>query len=289
MGRDIPALKTFNTKIYNTWETMKNIKREIIDVHTHIFPAKLAIRAADKVVEYYNLTREGDGTAETLIQGGETFENIRFVISSAAVKPKNVFNGNNFLLQSAKENNHFIPLCSFHPDMDYNEGIKELERIKKEGAKGIKLHPDFQNFPIDRENIFPFYKACAELKLPILFHVGDENSDISSPRRLYNVINHMPELTVIAAHMCGYQAWDEAEEVLIGLPVYTETSDALIGLEPERVYRMIKKHGADYIMFGSDYPLRLSESAYNELEKLPLTEIEKQKIYSKTAKKVFGI
>lgn len=265
------------------------IKREIIDVHTHIFPAKLARKAADKVVNYYNLIREGDGTAEILIKGGEAFENIRFVVSSAAVKPEHVVNGNNFLLKSAKENNSFIPLGSFHPEMDYNEGVKELERIKNEGAKGIKLHPDFQNFAIDSETAFPFYKACAELKLPILFHVGDENSDISSPSRLYKVINRFPTLTVIAAHMCGYQAWDEAEEVLIGTPVYTETSDALIGLPPERVYNMIKKHGADRIMFGSDYPLRLTVSAYNALEALPLTENEKENIYSATAKKVFSL
>ncbi|HBR32419.1 MAG TPA: amidohydrolase, partial [Clostridiales bacterium] len=133
------------------------------------------------------------------------------------------------------------------------------------------------------------YRTCAELELPILFHVGDQNSDISSPTRLYNVINRLPELTVIAAHMCGYQAWDEAEQVLIGTPVYTETSDALIGLAPERVYRMIKKHGADKVMFGSDYPLRLTGSAYDELDKLPLTEEEKQKIFYSTAKKVFGL
>lgn len=268
---------------------MDKIKRELIDVHTHIFPPKLAVRASDNVVNYYHLTREGDGTAEMLLRGGKDFELVRFVISSAAIKPANVVNGNNFLLESAKNESKFIPLCSFHPDMEYTEGFAELERVKNEGAKGIKLHPDFQNFPIDRENIFPFYQACADLKLPILFHVGDENSDISSPKRLYNVINRIPTLTVVAAHMCGYQAWDEAEDVLIGTPVYTDTSDALIGLPPERVYHLIKKHGAEYIMFGSDYPLRLTISAYNALETLPLTEEEKQKIYSGTAKKVFGL
>lgn len=268
---------------------MEKIKREIIDVHTHIFPPKLAIRAADNVINYYKLTREGDGTAETLLKGGEAFENIRFVISSAAVKPENVVNGNNFLLESAKTESRFIPLCSFHPNMDFGEAVKELERVKKAGAKGIKLHPDFQHFPIDREDIFPFYEVCAELKLPILFHVGDENSDFSSPTRLYHVINRLPNFVAIAAHMCGYQAWDEAEAVLIGTPVYTDTSDALIWLSPERVYRMIEKHGADKIMFGSDYPLRLSISAYEALKPLPLSEEEKEKIYSGTAKKVFDL
>lgn len=268
---------------------MIKIKREIIDIHTHIFPPKLAIKAADKVVDYYSLTREGDGTAQTLLLDVKKFERIRFVVSSAAVKPEHVVNGNNFLLESAKSQPHFIPLCSFHPDMNITNGLRELERIKAQGAKGIKLHPDFQCFPIDREDILPFYKACADLDLPILFHVGDESSDLSSPIRLYNVINRLPELTVIAAHMCGYKAWDEAEKILIGTPVYTETSDALIGLPPERVYNLIKKHGADRIMFGSDYPLRMTYTAYTALDTLPLTEDEKENIYCVTAKKVFSL
>jgi hypothetical protein len=268
---------------------MNRIKRRVIDTHTHVFPDSLAERAADRVVTYYGLEREGDGTVGALINGGELFDDICFVISSAAVNPRHVVNGNNFLLKTAKRDSRLIPLCSFHPDMNYNEGIKELERVKREGAKGIKLHPDFQCFPVDRESVFPFYRACAELGLPILFHAGDENSDLSSPERLYRVINRIPELTVIAAHMCGYQAWDEAEEVLIGTPVYTDTSDALIGLSPERLYRMIKKHGADRILFGSDYPLQLTVTAYNELDALPLTEDEKDKIYCGTAEKVFEL
>ena len=54
---------------------------------------------------------------------------------------------------------------------------------------------------------------------------------------------------------------------LIGTPVYTDTSDALIGLPPERVYALIEKHGLDRVMFGSDYPLRTTRSAYDALMK----------------------
>ena len=270
-------------------ETTKTIKREVIDAHTHIFPDKLAVRAADRVVTYYNLTREGDGTARMLLEGGKHFERISYVISAAAVKPEHVFNGNNFILQAAKENPEFIPLCSFHPDMGYKQGFAELERIKEAGARGIKLHSDFQGFPIDGGRVLPFYEMCAALSLPVLLHVGDKNSDLSTPSRVYNVINIISGLTVIAAHMCGYQAWEEAEEVLIGTPVYTDTSDALIGLSPERLYDLIKKHGTGRVMFGSDYPLCLAHSAYNAINSLPLDEREKEDIFSATAKKVFGI
>ena len=99
----------------------------------------------------------------------------------------------------------------------------------------------------------------------------------------------MPALKVIAAHMCGYSVWDEAERELIGTSVYTDTSDALIGLPPERVYALIEKHGVTRVMFGSDYPLRTTRSAYDALMKLPFTDAEREQILLKTAADLFGV
>lgn len=90
--------------------------------------------------------------------------------------------------------------------------------------------------------------------------------------------------------MCGYSVWDEAERELIGTPVYTDTSDALIGLPPERVYGAHRKAwGLDRVMFGSDYPLRTTRSAYDALMKLPFDEAEREQICRKTASGLFGL
>ena len=59
---------------------------EIIDVHTHVFPDKVAVRAADNTANYYSLPRQGDGTVEKLIAGAEGLGNVRFVVSSAALR-----------------------------------------------------------------------------------------------------------------------------------------------------------------------------------------------------------
>ncbi len=262
--------------------------RRIIDVHTHVFPDKIAQRAADNVANYYDLVMEADGTVAGLLAGAQGLD-ARFVISSAALKPEHVVTGNDFLLAAAAAEERFVPLASVHPDMGISAAVDELERVKACGARGVKLHPDFQRFVVDREDIFPIYEACAELGLPILFHVGDRNSDASSPARVRHIADRVPELKVIAAHMCGYSVWDEAERELIGTPVYTDTSDALIGLPPERVYALIEKHGLDRVMFGSDYPLRTTRSAYDALMKLPFDEAEREQICRKTASGLFGL
>ena len=252
------------------------VKSKIIDAHTHIFPDKIAHRASENVGQYYGIGMECDGTVSQLLEGANGLD-AYFIICAAALKPENTVTGNDYLLAQAKNNNRFIPLCSVHPLQQ--EYATELERVKKAGAKGLKLHPEFQHFNIDDYGMIEIYKVAASLEMPILFHVGDANSDASSPARLYNALDKVPNLKAVAAHMGGYLAWDEAEELLYGSPIYFDTSDVLLSLTPERVVNQIRKHGADKIMFGSDYPLRSTQSAFDAFDLLNLTDAEKTMIY----------
>ena len=120
--------------------------RAVIDFHTHIFPAKLAARAVTNIGGYYSLPMECDGTAEGLLRSCETLPNMRFVISSATLKPENLHHGNDYLLEEAKLHPEFIPFSSFHPLLPIKEICAELDRVKALGSKGIKMHPDFQHF-----------------------------------------------------------------------------------------------------------------------------------------------
>lgn len=267
------------------------ITREVIDVHTHVWPDKIAVRAADNIVNYYGLPRQGDGSITGIFNGATCFENIRFVISSATLKPdkEHAQVGNDFIINTSKSDSRFIPLCSFHPFMGVDDAVAELERAKGLGAKGVKIHSDFQRFYIDDENAIEIYKECARLRLPILFHVGDKNTDFSTPKRVRAVLEKVPHLDVIAAHMCGYGVWDEAEEVLIGERVFTDTSEALLGMDGRRLYKLIEKHGVEKVMFGSDYPLWNTDYAFNQMEEIGLSESEKDLIYSENAKRIFDL
>ena len=263
---------------------------EIIDVHTHVFPEKIAVKAAENTAHYYGLGRQGDGTAECLLRGAHGLKNkVRFVVSSAALHAGNVAVGNDYLASLAASDSRFIPLASFHPDMGTEAAEAELVRAKANGAKGIKLHCDFQGFAIDDERAVEIYRVCARLGMPVLFHVGDRKSDLSHPKRLLYVAERVPELTVIAAHMGGYSVWDEAEKYIIGTPVYVDTSEALLGMDAAGLYRLIEKHGVERVMFGSDYPLWFTAHAFNGLEQCALSAREKALVYCETAKKVFGI
>ena len=82
----------------------------------------------------------------------------------------------------------------------------------------------------------------------------------------------------------------EATDTLIpSMTVMGVSMGALIGLPPERVYALIEKHGVTRVMFGSDYPLRTTRSAYDALMKLPFTDAEREQILLKTAADLFGV
>lgn len=266
------------------------ISRQVVyDLHTHIFPGKLAGKAVENIGGYYGIAMAGKGTAEDLEESLKLLPNLKFVISSAALKAESMVATNDFLLEAAAEKPYFIPFSSFYPFLPVAEAEKELIRVKAKGTRGIKLHPDFQRFDIDNPHVCEIYKICSQLDLPILFHLGDEHTDFSTPVRLYNVANRIPDLTIIAAHLGGYTVWEEAEKVLIGTKVFTETSDALLWLSGEKIVELCRKHGIDKVMFGSDYPLGHSADVFRQFDKLPFTPEEKEKIYHKNAERLFAI
>ena len=153
---------------------MKNMeKRKIIDVHTHIFPEKIADKATEHLGKYYHYIIHGKGTFADLTKEAKQAGITKLVVFSTATKAEQVENVNTFTAAHISET--IAGLGSLHPD--YQPFEAEVARIKRLGLKGIKLHPDFQQFNIDDPRMYPVYELLQAEKLPVLFHTGDENFD----------------------------------------------------------------------------------------------------------------
>lgn len=248
---------------------------KIIDMHAHIFPDKIADKAVKAIGDFYGIAMKGKGTASDLLKCGSRAGVNRFVVHSSATKAEQVKSINDYIAFKSKSDEHLIGFGTIHPDFDDIEG--EIERIKSLGLKGIKLHPEFQNFKIDDECMFPIYRAT-QGKLPILMHMGDKARDWSHPKRLAKVIDVFPDLTVIAAHFGGYLLWDQAEQYLVGKKIYMDTSSSLFLLDDGKALDMIRKHGTDRIVFGTDYPVWTHEDELKRLFRLDLNEQERKLI-----------
>ncbi len=250
------------------------MKYNVIDVHTHIWPEKLAERAVNHVGDYYSYEMHGNGTLVDLKQSAKEAGVDRFVIHSSALKASQVEDVNT--ASASYITDKIAGFGTLHPE--YTDFEREIDRIISLGLRGIKLHPDFQFFNIDDLRMYPAYEILSEKKLPILFHMGDVNYDYSSPKRLAKLIEDFPSLTVIAAHLGGHMKWDEAKEYLVGKNIYMDSSSVSRKLSPERIKHIIRAHGADKILFGTDYPIARHKEALEHFFSLGLSDEENKMI-----------
>jgi hypothetical protein len=260
---------------------------KIIDFHTHAFSEKIADSAIEQLENHYQFEISNSGTVDNLIEKVEEADLHKAVVHNAAVVPEQVKVVNDCLL--AIENEKLVTFGTIHPDLDNCED--ELERIKSSGVKGLKLHPDFQRFDIISKDAYDMYKAIGDDFL-VLFHVGDEvkkrGENYSTPRKLAQVISDFPELKVIAAHLGGYQMWEEAKDYLLGKDIYIDTSSALDFLPSTEAVNIIKTHGADRVLFGSDFPIKDPAVEIRKLGALGLDLIDRVQILSKNGLKLLA-
>lgn len=262
---------------------------EIINAHAHIYPEKIAQKATDTIGVFYDIKMEMPaGTAERLIEDGRRAGIDRYVVHSVATTAHQVRSINEFLKREIEAHPEFIGFIALHQDLNEEEVEQEVAWALQNGFKGIKLHPDFQKFNIDDENVEKFYRAAGG-KLPILFHIGDDRYDFSKPERLVKMAKKYPDTIFIAAHFGGYRCWSDTG-LYKGLEnVYFDTCSSLPFISAERAKEIIDMLGADKFFFATDFPMWDSASELERFNKIPLTENEREMIFSSNIKKLLGI
>ncbi len=223
------------------------------DAHAHIYPGKIAEKATASVGDFYHIPMQNVGLPHVLAQRGGEAGIDRFLVCSVATKVEQVRSINQFIQEKCQKYPQFIGLGAWHQDITDISG--EMDDIQARGLRGIKLHPDFQEFMIDDPKMLDVYKEAHRRGLPILFHTGDSRTEFSSPHRLMNVIDKLPDFTCIAAHLGGYSEWEEARRELSGTNVYIDTSSSLFKISPEEAKENIAHFGVDHTMFGTDFPM----------------------------------
>ena len=248
---------------------------KIIDTHAHIFPEKIAESATQNICDFYGFPREMamSGTLDDCKNQAKKANVDYLVVNSTATKPEQVEAINSWIGTIVDEK--VFGLGTLH--QDYNNVESEVERIISLGLKGVKLHPDFQQFCIDDEKLFNIYEAL-QGKLPLLIHCGDKRFGFSSPKRLSRVLELFPKLDVIAAHLGGWSEWEASKEFLWGKRVWFDTCSSLWFMPPEEATKIIRGHDIEKIFFGTDYPIFNQTDELMRIDKLGLTLSEKEKI-----------
>ncbi len=263
----------------------------IIDFHTHAFPNKISDSAISKLSSSCgNAQPQHQGTAESLIKKIKQYGCDKAVVLNIATNPKQQKNVNNFAI-SLLSMPDIIPFGSIHPDSE--DAINELYRLRDAGIKGIKLHPNYQNFFVDDEKLFPIYEKAANLGLVTVFHAGVDigipDPLYCTPERLINILPIFQGTPVVAAHMGGYLLWKDVLKKLVGANIFIDTSYSYSHIPPKWAKEIIESHGADKILFGSDMPWSNTGNEIRFIESLGLSKNEKEQIFYKNAVNILGL
>lgn len=271
----------------------------IIDAHTHVYPEKIVEKAMAKLEANSGTKARSDGRKSGLLNNMKAAGIDASVLLPVATSPKQV----DAINEEAGETNAIAGetgLFSFggiHPD---TENYKEvLKRIKALGLRGLKIHPDYQETFFNDIRYKRMIEEASSLGLYVMVHAG---VDIGLPDPVHCRPDHVLEVIketgtdkLILAHMGGWRLWEEVTEKLAGEKIFFDTAFSLDNipvagmLSKEQFVRMVRKHGAEKILFGTDSPWSDGASDVEWIRQTSLTENEKNMIFSENIKKILAV
>lgn len=280
----------------------------VIDFHTHTFPDALAPRAVGELAESADMMNYSDGTVSGLRASMER-AGVDVSLAAPVVTKPHQTEGINRAAQGINDSftgRGVLSLGGIHPDTECPERV--LEDLKARGFRGIKLHPLFQGTDIDDRRNLRIIEKCAELDMIVLIHAGLDptfpGTEHASPKQILHMLRQVPYGKIVLAHLGAMGQWFEAEEIY-GQNVYLDTACTLypwrnrrggitdfegyIALTNEQFTGLVRRHGADRVLFGSDSPWTDQLESRTLLDSSGLTDAELRAVLGGNAAKLLGL
>jgi predicted TIM-barrel fold metal-dependent hydrolase len=258
---------------------------KIIDVHCHVYPDKIATKAAESIGRFYQIDMVGTGSVDDLLAYQKQAKITASIIHSVALRASNVQSINDFIAEQARKHPSLIGFATMHQESEDMEA--EVERCAALGLKGFKLHPDSQGVNADDPRLMRLYEII-EGRFPLILHCGDYRWDNSHPRRIKEILHSFPKLVLDAAHFGGWSLYDLAVEYLEEERCFMDISSASVYLGPRRTTELIHLYGPERILFGSDYPMWNPTQEVERFMKNSLTSAEREQICWHNAERFIG-
>ncbi len=263
----------------------------IIDFHTHAFPGAIAERAIAGLVKSSGgmFPPCSDGTVSMLIRNMDAFGVDMSVLQPVVTKPSQTESLNRWA--KSQETDRIAAFGGIHPDTD--DYKRDIDFVCSLGIRGLKFHVEYQGFVADEPRMLRIYDYAFERGLMILHHAGFDPAFKppfrSSPARFKNIARRMQGGVMIVAHFGGQSQWDEVAEELVGENVYLDTSMGQKYYSKKQFTDIVRAHGADRILFGSDSPWSRADEEIALINESPLTDTEKRLILGENAERLLKI
>ncbi len=266
----------------------------VIDIHTHVYPDRVAAKAAENLGKFYNFGIDEAGTLVSLTECEKKIGANGFLMLPVATDAVHVDRINEYTAEYVRQTRElgFESYAVGCMHQDYPDFSSGMEKIASLGLLGVKLHPDIQKERVNSDRMMSLYEILDRKRLILFLHAGDRRPEYpySSPDKIAEIAETFPSLKICAAHFGGYSVWDEAKKYLWGRfeNVWYDLSASLQWMTPDEATENVKMAGVDRMMFGSDFP---SVSPYKVMalfNTLSLTEKERSDILCNNARRFLG-
>lgn len=226
----------------------------IIDSHCHVWPDTIAPQVLSGKIA--GLDPMGSGTMSGLLEKMDDAGIDYACCLGVATVAKNLEKTNEFI--GSVDRSRLIPFGTIHPDRTLEENMTSL--VDNE-IVGVKLHPNFQGIDLADPRVIEICQALADEGIVVITHAGEGSDSAAtergSPEKVLALSEAVPHLTLMACHYGAYHQLDLGEKVLVGSRVILETSwpPTMTLLDPDRIRSIIERHGADKVVYGSDWPM----------------------------------
>jgi predicted TIM-barrel fold metal-dependent hydrolase len=259
---------------------------QVIDFHTHIFPDKIARNALAVLAEDSGEYRpKTDGTLKGLMKSMDDAGIVMSVVSNIATKLSQVYPIYDFSCSIMSD--RIYPMISLHPESTLIEAEDLLDKAKEKRIRGVKFHPQYQNFAIDDEKMFDLYSLVESHDFFVVFHTG---FDIAFPgnrqadvNRVRNIAEAFSDLIIVTTHVGGWRQWERVAILGKYENIYTETSMTLTEMDDDTFIKTISSFDEDKILFGSDSPWTDQREMVQRVLNLKISDGLKEKILFRNA------
>lgn len=278
----------------------------IIDFHTHTFPAAISEKVLAKLSKLSHTKYFTNGSVNGLIASMKE-AHIDYSVNLPVMTTADQVEKVNSSLMADRETLYQQGIITFggmHPDFENYK--QELKRLKDHGIPGIKIHPAYQNTDIDDIKMMRIIDCACELGLIIITHAGIDigiyDHNYTSVSQVLKIIDEIHPEKFVLAHMGGWGCWEDVERDLAGAPVWFDTAFAIGTVTPneaktgtpyltnnltnEDFVRIVRKHGVEKILFATDSPWESQKDYVERVNKVTLSDLEKEMIFSENAKKL---
>ncbi|MEX2541239.1 MAG: amidohydrolase family protein [Trueperaceae bacterium] len=162
------------------------------------------------------------------------------------------------------------------------------EAVEDFGFRGIKIHSWLSAHHADADLLDVVFEFAHERELPLIFHSG--TIPYSTPAQMFHVAKRYPGIKVILGH--GGKTDLNAD--CLALAHYADNLYIESSGQPNKVFleRFIRDHGAERVLFGTDWLSPLGSklpARLIEIEELDISAAEREDILGRNAARLFRL